>query len=217
MDPSILRRTGIHVGIATIATAALIAAGCGSSSQQLGAIGAGLTGPKNLQATTYATGLKKVAAFAVDPSGRLWVATADYTDTGHDGLYVVAGKGARPVEVVTSLHTPLGLLWYHDALYVASTGRVDAFSGFDGTKFATRRTILKLPAKVGESNNIVLSPDGRMLMGISSPCDHCTPKSKLSAAIISFRPDGSDLRVLGRVGSARPSGSRTTPERTTSS
>jgi glucose/arabinose dehydrogenase len=70
------------------------------------------------------------------------------------------------------------------------------FSGFNGTKFATRRTILKLPAKVGESNNIVLSSDGRLLMGISSPCDHCTPKSKLSAAIISFRPDGSDLRVF---------------------
>ena len=32
-------------------------------------------------------------------------------------------------------------------------------------------------------------------MGISAPCDHCTPKSKLSGAIISFRPDGSDLRV----------------------
>jgi glucose/arabinose dehydrogenase len=35
-----------------------------------------------------------------------------------------------------------------------------------------------------------------MLMGISASCDHCTPKSKYSAAIISFRPDGSDLRVF---------------------
>jgi glucose/arabinose dehydrogenase len=34
-----------------------------------------------------------------------------------------------------------------------------------------------------------------MLVGISAPCDHCTPASGLSAAIVTFRPDGSDLSV----------------------
>jgi glucose/arabinose dehydrogenase len=53
-----------------------------------------------------------------------------------------------------------------------------------------------LPNEVGESNTLVLASNGRMLLGISAPCDHCTPTSKLSAAIISFRPDGSDVRVF---------------------
>jgi glucose/arabinose dehydrogenase len=183
--------------VAIIACAALLLAGCGSSSSAKPvSIGAGLSGPKELRATVYATGLNHAAAFAFDAEGRLWVATADYSDAGKDAVYLVAKRGAPPVKVISGLHTPLGLLWYRGALYVGSTGRVDVFSGLHGTTFATRRRILKLPAKVGESNNIVVTADGRMLMGISAPCDHCTPKSKFSAAIISFRPDGRDLRVF---------------------
>ena len=143
----------------------------------------------------YATGLTHAAAFALDSSQRLWVATAAYTDKGTDGVYVVSHAGATPVEVITSLHTPLGLLWYHDDLYVASKERVDAYGGLVGAKFTEHRMILGFPSGVGELNNLVLAPDGRMLLGISSPCDHCTPTSNYSAAIVSFRPDGSDLRV----------------------
>jgi len=177
------------------AAAAAVLAACGSASPKLVSIGAGLSGPEGLHATVYADGPAKVAAFAFDAQGRLWLATADDTDTGKDGVYLVAERGARPVEVVANLHTPLGLVWYRNTLYVASRDRVDAFSDLRGRTFATRRKILTLPAKVGESNNLVLAPDGRMLLGISAPCDHCTPTSKLSAAIVSFRPDGTDLRV----------------------
>jgi glucose/arabinose dehydrogenase len=100
--------------------------------------------------------------------------------------------------VLSTLHTPLGLLWYHGSLYVSSRSRVDAYSGFDGTRFTSHRTILTLPSGVGESNELVLAPDGRMLMGISASCDHCVPTSKYSAAIISFRSDGSDLQIYAK-------------------
>ncbi|MGO9875297.1 MAG: PQQ-dependent sugar dehydrogenase [Acidimicrobiia bacterium] len=181
--------------LVAVAVAAVVLAACGAGSPKLVSIGAGLSGPKGLHATVYAEGPAKVAAFAFDPQGRLWLATADDTDTGKDGLYLVAKPGARAVEVVPKLHTPLGLLWYRNTLYVASKDRVDAFSDLRGTTFETRRKILTLPANVGESNNLVLAADGTMLLGISAPCDHCIPTSKLSAAIVSFRPDGSDLRV----------------------
>lgn len=180
---------------ALVVAAVVVCAGCGTSAPKLVAIGAGLSGPAGLHATIYAHGPTNVAAFAFDPQGRLWLATADYTDTGTDSLYVVGHQGAKPVEVVSRLHTPLGLLWYRNALYVASRGRVDAFSDLHGTTFAARRTIVTLPANVGESNNLVVAPDGRMLLGISAPCDHCTPTSKFSGAIVSFRPDGTGLGV----------------------
>src|SRR5207248_3441036 len=32
-------------------------------------------------------------------------------------------------------------------------------------------------------------------LGISAPCDHCTPATELSGAVVSFLPDGSDLQV----------------------
>ena len=158
-------------------------------------IGAGLQGPPGLVASVYARGLTNVAAFAFDPQGRLWAATAAATDQGKDGLYLVGAPGAAPQEVVASLDTPLGLLWYDGSLYVASSGGVDAFIGFDGTRFAERRTVLTLPATVGELNGLAAGADGRLLLGISAPCDHCTPSSRLSAAIVSFLPDGSGLEL----------------------
>ena len=109
------------------------------------------------------------------PQGRLWVATAAYTYTGTDGVYVVDHAGAAPIEVITGLRTPLGLLWYSGSLYVASTSQVDAYSDFNGTRFLAHRTILTLPTGSGEVNELVLAPDGRMLIGITASCDHCTP------------------------------------------
>jgi glucose/arabinose dehydrogenase len=188
--------------VAALATALLLVAGCGGAgagrtgtAPALVAIGAGLQGPPGWTVTVYARGLPKVAAFANDAQGHLWVATADYTDSGHDGLYLVARAGAVPIEVVTGLHTPLGLLWYQDSLYVSSTGRVDAFTNFDGTAFQSRRRVVTFPDGVGEVNSLALSPAGRLELGISAPCDHCVPTSPWSAAVVSFLPDGRDLKV----------------------
>jgi glucose/arabinose dehydrogenase len=176
----------------------LLAAGCGGdstpSARQVD-IGVGLKGPSDLKAEVYASGLPKVAALAFDEQARLWVATADYSDTGQDALWMVAQAGGSPVEVVTALHTPLGLVWYQQSLYVASNATVEVYTGFDGTAFASHHQVLALPAGVGEVNEIVLAPDGRMQLGISAPCDHCVPSAELSAAVVSFLPDGSDLRV----------------------
>ncbi len=173
-------------------------AGCAASGPRSTSsvdIGGGLKGPSGLHATTYATGLVHATAMAFDSQGRLWVTTADYSDSGHDALYVVPSVGAPPTAVVNDLHTPLGLLWIGDTLYVASKERVDAYTGFDGTAFASHRTVVTFPAGVGEVNGLALAPDGRIQLGISAPCDHCTPPSELSGAVVSFLPDGTDLHA----------------------
>ena len=171
-----------------------------SSDPSLVDIGAGLTGEAGLAATVYAAGPANVAAFAFDATGRLWVATAAYTDSGADAVYLVPGAGAAAIEaaaikVVSGLHTVLGLLWDGGELYVAAAGGVTAYGGFDGAKFATERTVVTLPAGSGEVNGLVLGPDGRVRLGISAPCDHCTPTGVYSASVVSVLPDGSDLRV----------------------
>jgi glucose/arabinose dehydrogenase len=185
----------VRARIAALLAAALALAGCAGPRTQAATIGAGLGGADGLRATRYAAGLANVSALALDAQGRLWAATAAYTDQGADGLYVVAAPGAAPVEVVAGLRTPLGLAWLDGWLYVASLGRVDAFAGFDGTRFAERRAVLDGPVAGGENNGLVVTPDGRLLMGISAPCDHCVPPSPWSASIVSFLPDGSDLRL----------------------
>jgi len=137
-----------------------------------------------------------MSAFAFDAQGRLWVTTSGANTHGTDGLYVVAKPGAQPVRIAASLRGPLGLVWIGGKLYVSSLGRVQVFAGLEGTHFASRTTVLVGPKGSGENNNLVLAPDGRLLMGITATCDHCRPRSKYSGSIVSFRPDGSDLRVF---------------------
>lgn len=184
--------------VAPVLVAVLAGCGSGASSRAksgLVDIGSGLRGPDGLKATVYARGLGHASAFAFDAQGRLWVATSGAQAHGTDGIYVVPGAGARPVKVVSHVRGPLGLLWLRGALYVASLGRVEAFSGLQGTRFTARRTVLRGPPGSGENNNLALAPGGRIVMGVSAPCDHCPPPTRFAGAIVSFRPDGTGLRT----------------------
>jgi glucose/arabinose dehydrogenase len=189
---------------------ALLAVGCGGSqgsgasattsattSAATGAtsIGLGLRGAAGLRATVYARGLRNVSALAFDAEGRLWATTSAAANHARDGVYLIPSAGAKPVEVIRGVEGPLGLLWHGGRLYVTSLGRVDVYDGLAGDRFATHRTVLVEPAGHGWNNAIVALASGRLAMGISSACDHCASTSKWSGTIVSFRPDGSDVRV----------------------
>jgi glucose/arabinose dehydrogenase len=195
------------------AAVALGVAGCGSSShprptsttrpgasRRAGAaalhpIGAGLRGPAALKATVYATGLPTVATLAFDAQGRLWAAAAGLNTHSRDGVYLISRPGARPLRVIGGLDDPIGLLWQHGTLYVASVGRVDAFSGLRGTRFARHREIVAGPLTGAENNDLVAAAGGRLLLGITATCDHCVPASRYSGSIVSFGIDGRGLRL----------------------
>jgi len=177
--------------------------GCGSSASTstgvkapaLVSIGAGLRGPAGVHASVYARGVPNVAAITVDAQGRLWATAAGLTGHQRDGVYLVTRRQARPVRVIDGLKDPLGLVWHGGRLYVSSVGRVTVYSGFDGTHFAHQQTIIRGPVAGGENNALVLLPDGRLAMGITASCDHCRPRSEFSGSIVSFRTDGSDLKL----------------------
>src|SRR2546430_1483385 len=173
-----------------------LVAGGGWTSGGLVSIGAGLSGPSDLHATVYARGLSHVSALTYDRRGRLWATVSGATTHASDGLYLVARRGAAPRKVAGGITAPLGLVWVGDRLIVSSLGRVTAFSGFDGARFRHRTVILSGPVAGGENNNLVRAPNGRLLMGISATCDHCVPKDKRSASIVSFHSDGSGLKVF---------------------
>jgi glucose/arabinose dehydrogenase len=178
-----------------LATAGLVVAACGAmgpaaSGDGLVPIGAGLSGPAGLRATVYASGPPTVAALALDGRGRLWLTAAAYAASDSDGVYVVERRGARPQKVVSGLRTPLGLTWASDRLFVASAGRVDAYGDLAGTRFGRDDTVVAWPVDVGELDNLVVAPDGRLLAGVSAPCDHCVPSSPWSASIVSLAGGG---------------------------
>ena len=141
---------------------------------------------------------------------------AAYDDSTTDAVYLVDAVGSTPRKVIADAHTPLGLLWIDDTLYVAGIGGVDAYTGFDGTAFKDHHNVVALPEGVGEVNGLALSNSGRVSLGVSAPCDSCTPTSQYSAAVLSFLPDGTDLRVDASGIRAPPSGSPTSPTATPS-
>ena len=60
-----------------------------------------------------------------------------------------------------------------------------------------RRVVVRgLPYGRHQQDTIVAGPDGRLYLGSGSTCDACVESDPRSAAILSFRPDGSDLRVV---------------------
>ena len=200
----VLRR--VRLAVAVVALFAVGCSGIGvNASGAAGAattttaglidIGSGLEGPAGLAAAVASVGAPNVAALAEDADGRLWFGTADYTDSGSDGVYLSTGTGTAPIEVISGQHTVLGLLWHDGELFVASKERVDAYTGFNGTTFASTRNVVTFAAGVGEVNGIVISSDGRLRLGISSPCDSCTPTIAGGGSVVSFLPDGSDLRI----------------------
>ena len=102
---------------------------------------------------------------------------------------------ATPQLVLSGVHTPLGLLWLDGSLYVAAANGVIAYSDFDGSSFRASRTVLSIATGVGEVNGIAVAPDGRLWLGISAPTDHDATSQALSASVISFEPDGGQVRV----------------------
>ncbi len=186
----------LRITLLSLVVLATAACGASHSSAKLVSIGAGLKGAAGLHASVYARGIPNMSAFAFDGRGRLWVTRSGSSTHANDGVYLVAAPGAAPVKVVSSIRGPLGIVWAGHSLYVSYLGGVDRFDGFSGHGFANRKTILKGSAQNGENNNLVLAPDGRFLMGVSAPCDHCPTPPRYSAAIVSFRPDGSGLQLF---------------------
>jgi glucose/arabinose dehydrogenase len=150
------------------------------------ALAAAIHVPHGYQVTTYASGLEHPTAMSFGPDRRLYVSE----DTGRIVSVTRGARVARPF--ASGLVVPLGLLWRGRTLYVSESGRVEAF-----TPNGARRTVISgLPYKRHQQDSIVAGPDGRLYLGSGSTCDACVERDPRSAAVLSFRTDGSGLRVV---------------------
>ncbi len=142
--------------------------------------------PHGYTVATYASGLEHPTALAFGPDRRLYVSE----DVGKIVSVTHGSRRARPF--AARLVVPLGLLWRDRTLYVSESGRVETIA-----LGGRRRTILSgLPYGRHQQDAIVAGPDGRLYLGSGSTCDSCVEHDRRSAAILSFRPDGSELRVV---------------------
>jgi glucose/arabinose dehydrogenase len=145
--------------------------------------------PSGFVAEVYATGLKHPTALAFGPGGLLY-ATQD------TGEVVATGRGStKPRVLARGFKTPLGLAWSGSTLFVSTQGSVHRLV-VRGKRVVSRTTIVKgLPFGRHQQDTIALGPDGRLYLGSGTTCDVCREQDRRSGAILSFRPDGTDLRV----------------------
>ncbi len=152
----------------------------------------GIQVPPGFRVETFARGLTQPTAMAYGPDGRIFV-------TESNGTIVAIVRGTRkPAVLVRGLRTPLGLAWRASTLFVSEQGRLERLTLRNG-RLVDRHVLVKgIPFGEHQQDNVVLGPDGRLYWGSGSTCDACREKSARSAAILSLRPDGSDLRVFAR-------------------
>ena len=146
--------------------------------------------PPGWVAERYASGLTRPTAMAFGPDGRLYVAQ-------ETGQIVVVGVGsAKPRVVARGFPEALGIAWKGDRLFVSSKGRLDSLA-LAGKRLVGRRALLRnLPNGRHQQDNVVVGRDGRLYLGNGSTCDACAEKSRLSATILSVRPDGRGLKIV---------------------
>lgn len=143
--------------------------------------------PAGFRAEVFARGLVKPTALAFSPGGRLYATQ----ETGE--VVLVPPRSRRPTVVARGFRTPLGLTWRGRELYVSAQGTLWRVS-----RGGRRAVLAHLPYKLHQQNNVLAGVDGRLYLGSGSTCNACRERSRLSAAVLSVRPDGRDLRVVAR-------------------
>ena len=175
----------ILAAVLALACAAAQARGQGVRSERL-------VVPPGFAAEVYARGLARPTAMAWGPDGRLYVAQ----ETG--SIVAVDPRSRRARRFATRFRSPLGLAWAGTRLYVSRMGGLESVT-LRGTRAVLRRTLVSaLPFGRHQQDNVVVGRDGRLYFGSGSTCDVCRERDRRSAAVLSVRPDGRDLRIVAR-------------------
>ena len=178
-----MRRVAAAVGAAGLVAAAIVASEVGNAPA---ASAHRITVPAGFRVTLFARGLQRPTAMALGPDRRLYVTE----ETGN--VVVVDRTGGRRV-FARGFRTPLGLAWMGGRLFVSAQGSLQSVNRSGGS----RRTVVGgLPYGRHQQDNVVAGADGRLYFGSGSTCDVCSERDRRSAAILSVRPDGRDLRVF---------------------
>ncbi|MCW2953572.1 MAG: hypothetical protein JWQ48_2742 [Conexibacter sp.] len=114
------------------------------------------------------------------------------------GLFVLAN--GKATQVPGTPPVVFGLAWRAGTLYVSAGTQLIAYTGWDGTRFASSKLLYSGKKGFPGFNGLAFGPNGRLYAGLSliQKYDHAKDPFPLSQAVVSLRPDGTDLRVVAR-------------------
>jgi hypothetical protein len=147
---------------------------------------------------TVATGVTTPTAFAFTQSTVFAGSGPDESGQGAPtGLFTLAGGTATRVPGTPPI--VFGLAWHGGRLYVSTGARIVAFGGWDGTRFASRRTIASPRQPFAGFNGLAFGPDGRLYAGVGFRVDY--PKrdrSRYAQSVVRMSATGKNLRTVAR-------------------
>jgi len=169
------------------------------------ATGAGPPPPKAVAGhpvAVVARGVPTPTTFAFG-AGQVFVAGFGSEDkpTPVGGVYVL--KGGKPVRIPGSPPHVFGLAWSKGTLYVsggARVGEIDAWSGWNGKRFAKSRDVAHAPKGVTAFNGIAVSADGTLYAGISlgdaKKADYSRGVGPYANSVVRIDPASGKLTVV---------------------
>ena len=147
-----------------------------------------------------ASGLQTLTAFAWDHDTMFAGEGPSYPGNTPGGLFLI--KGSAVTKIPDSPSNVYGLAWHWGKLYVSTGPSIEVMSGWNGTMFASIKTIFSPPSPLFYGfNGIAIGPDGRLYaaLGLEEPTyDHAKDPYPLSQAVVSMTTTGKDLRVIAR-------------------
>jgi glucose/arabinose dehydrogenase len=166
---------------------------------------AGAQGPPPPTATsgqpveTVGAGVGTPTSFAFDGANAfVGSAPAEGPVSSPGGVFLL--KDGQAVRIEGTPEMVMGLAARKGVLYVSAGKQIIAFSGFDGTKFASQKTVYSAAATFPGFNGLAFGPDGRLYAGVSLDPRFDGKKNphRYAETVLSLKPNGKGLKVVSR-------------------
>lgn len=150
-----------------------------------------LSVPPGFRISVFADGLRGVRTLRMGPDGMLY---AVLSQSGRIVRLDPDGDGSAEA-VVQGLNRPYGLAFHDGWMYVGETNRIIRLRG---PAYAEPEVVVpSLPAGAGHwTRDVLFGPDGMLYVAIGSSCNICEESDPRRAAIVRYRPDGSDETIV---------------------
>ena len=187
------RRLGVALlaAFAALASLAIVVAPAGAAGPPLPVAANGNT------VEVVATGVPTPTAFAFSGSTVFAASGPNEQSGGPGGLFTVAG--GKATKVPGSPPVVFGLAMKGSTLFVSTGPTIVSMSGWNGTKFASTKTVYASKEKGFPGfNGLAFGPEGRLYAGLAldEKYDHSKDPFEPSQAVVSMTAAGKGLKVV---------------------
>jgi hypothetical protein len=144
-----------------------------------------------------AAGMQTPTSFAFG-AGQVFASDFGSENGGNTPGGVFVLKNGTAVRLAGSPPLAFGLAWRKGTLYISSAQQLLAWSGWNGTTFATHKVIYTAPKGFTSFNGLGFGANGRLYVGVglAQTNDHAPSKAPFAFDVLSLTAAGRGLKVV---------------------